>query len=246
MNPTMILAVSRRELMAYFATPVAYVFLLMFSALSAVFAFYMGGLYERGQADLAPFFNFHPWLYLFLVAAISMRLWAEERKSGTIEFLLTQPLAPADAVIGKFLAGWAFLGLALLLTLPIWASVNYLGEPDNGAILAAYLGSWILAAGYLGLGCFCSALTQNQVVAFILSLGLGFTFMMSGFPLVLDALTDWAPLWLSDAIAATSLLRHFEGLSRGVVDLADVLFFVVFTGGWLVATAIVIDMKKGG
>lgn len=246
LNLDAIITVARRELAAYFATPVAYVFLLMFSSLAAVLTFYMGGFYESGQADLRTFFTFHPWLYLFLVAAISMRLWAEERKSGTIEFLLTQPLSTATAVAGKFLAGWSFLGLALLTTLPIWATVNYLGAPDNGAILAAYLGSWLLAAGYLGLGCFTSALTQNQVVAFILSLALGFAFMMAGFPLVLDAIAGWAPLWLSDAIASTSLLRHFEGISKGVLDLADIVFFVVFTGGWLLATAIVIDMKKGG
>lgn len=241
-----VIAIARRELAAYFATPLAYVFLLMFSSLASVFTFYVGRFYDRGQADLQPFFGFHPWLYLFLVSAIAMRLWAEERKTGTLELLLTQPVSLWAAVLGKFLAGWLFVGLALLMTTPVWLTVNYLGDPDNGAILAAYLGSWLLAGGFLSLGCFTSALTQNQVVAFILSAVLCFLFVMTGFPMVLDAFTGWAPTVLVDAVAATSLLFHFQDLSRGVLSLADLTYFVVFVAGWLAATAIVIDMKKGG
>jgi ABC-2 type transport system permease protein len=240
------IAIALRELSAYFATPLAYVFLLMFSSLASVFTFHVGSFYARGQADLQPFFGFHPWLYLFLVSAIAMRLWAEERKTGTLELLLTQPVALWAAVLGKFLAGWLFLGLALLMTVPVWLTVNYLGDPDNGAILAAYLGSWLLAGGFLALGCFTSALTQNQVVAFILSAVLCFLFVMTGFPMVLDAFTGWAPAALVDAVASTSLLFHFQDLSRGVLSLADLGYFLVFIAGWLAATAIVIDMKKGG
>lgn len=177
----------KRELASYFATPLAYVFIVIFLVLAGVFTFYLGNFYERNQADLASFFAFHPWLYLFLVPALAMRLWAEERKSGSIELLMTLPLTRFEAVAGKFLAAWAFAGIALLLTFPMVLTVNYLGEPDNGAILAGYLGSWLLAGGYLAIGSCMSALAKNQVIAFILAVAACFLFMLSGFPLVLDA-----------------------------------------------------------
>ena len=174
--------IMRRELGSYFATPLAYVFILIFLVLANAFTFYLGGFFERGQADLAPFFNFHPWLYLFLIPALAMRLWAEERKTGSIELLLTQPITLWEAVLGKFIAAWIFAALALALTFPIWITVNYLGTPDNGAILAGYVGSLLLAGGFLAIGSCMSALTRNQVIAFILGVVVCFVFLLAGFP----------------------------------------------------------------
>ncbi len=234
----------RRELASYFATPLAYVFIVIFLMLSGALTFFLGGWFERGQADLLPFFGFHPWLYLFLVPAISMRLWAEERKSGTIELLLTLPITVFQAVLGKFLAAWVFIGLALLLTFPMWVTVNYLGTPDNGVILAAYLGSWLMAGAFLAVGSCMSAATNNQVIAFILSVVVCFLFILIGFSMLFDAMKDWAPLPLLDAVTGLSFLSHFQAISRGVLDLRDVLFFLVMITAWLLATAIVIDIKK--
>ena len=234
----------RRELASYFSTPLAYVFLVIFLVLSGVFTFYLGGFYERNQADLGVFFGFHPWLYLFLVPAIAMRLWAEERKSGTIELLITLPIRRAEAVAGKFLAAWVFAGLALLLTFPMVLTVNYLGEPDNGAILTGYLGSWLLAGSYLAVGGCMSALARNQVIAFILAVSVCFLFIVSGFPMVLDLFSAWAPQALVDAVASLSFLVRFEAISRGVIDLRDLLYFLSFIAAWLAATAVVIDLKK--
>jgi ABC-2 type transport system permease protein len=242
MNMPMLIA--RRELAAYFATPLAYVFVLIFLVLSGVFTFYIGGFYERGQADLAPFFSFHPWLYLFLVPAISMRLWSEERKSGTIELLLTLPLTRMQAVLGKFLAAWLFTGLALALSFPLWITVNFLGAPDNGVIVASYLGSWLMAGSFLAIGSCMSALNRNQVIAFITTAVVCFLFILSGFPLVLDALSGWAPQLLIDAIASMSFLTHFTAVSKGVIGLRDLLFFVSLTVVWLAATAVVIELKQ--
>ncbi len=234
----------KRELASYFATPLAYVFILIFLVLSGVFTFYLGGFYESGQADLAPFFNFHPWLYLFLVPAIAMRLWAEERKSGSIELLMTLPITRTDAVLGKFLAAWVFAGIALLLTFPMIITVNYLGQPDNGAIFTGYLGSWLMAGGFLAIGSCMSALAKNQVIAFILAVVVSFLFIVSGFPLVLDAFSAWAPQMVLDAIASLSFLTRFEAISKGVIDLRDLLYFVTLIAAWLAATAVVVDLKK--
>jgi len=234
----------RRELASYFATPLAYVFIVIFLVLANAFTFYLGGFYERGQADLAPFFNFHPWLYLFLIPAISMRLWAEERKSGSIELLMTQPVTLWEAVLGKFLAAWIFTALALALTFPMWITVNYLGNPDNGTILAAYLGSLLLAGGFLAIGSCMSALTQNQVVAFILGVVVCFLFLLAGFPLVLDIFHGWAPQMLVEAIASLSFLTHFESIAKGVIDVRDLLYFAMLIGLFLLATAIALDVRK--
>jgi ABC-2 type transport system permease protein len=234
----------RRELLSYFATPVAYVFIVIFLVLNGVFTFYLGGFYERGQADLEPFFNYHPWLYLFLVPAVAMRLWAEERKTGSIELLLTLPVTMLQAVLGKFLAAWCFTGLALLLTFPIWISVNYLGDPDNGVILAGYLGSFLMAGGFLAIGSCLSATTRNQVIAFILSVVVCFAFLLSGFPLVLDPFRSWAPAGVVEAIASLSFLTHFESISKGMIDLRDLIYFAMMIGFWLYANALVIDVKK--
>jgi ABC-2 type transport system permease protein len=236
--------IMRRELASYFATPLAYVFILIFLMLANGFAFYLGGFYERGQADLDPFFIFHPWLYLFLIPAISMKLWAEERNSGSIELLMTLPVSLWDAVLGKFLAAWIFTALALALTFPLWITVNYLGSPDNGAILAAYLGSLLLAGGFLAIGSCMSALTRNQVVAFILGVVVCFAFLLAGFPMVLDVFRAWAPQALVDAIASLSFLTHFESIVKGVIDVRDLLYFAMLIGFFLAATAVAVELRK--
>jgi ABC-2 type transport system permease protein len=234
----------RRELNGYFATPVAYVFLIIFLVMTGIFTFYLGNFYERGYADLDPFFRFHPWLYLFLVPAISMRLWAEERRLGTIELLFTLPMTTIQAVLGKFLAAWVFIGLALLLTLTMWITVNYLGDPDNGVILAAYIGSWLMAGGFLAIGSCMSALTRNQVVAFILSVVVCFLFLLSGLPMVMNVFTGWAPQSVLDGVASMSFLKHFADISKGVIDLRDLVYFVLMIGFWLLANVLILDMKK--
>lgn len=240
-----IATVMRRELAGYFATPVAYVFIVIFLVMTGVFTFYMGNFYERGISNLDPFFRFHPWLYLFLVPAISMRLWAEERKSGTVELLLTLPITLPQAVIGKFLAAWLFIGAALLLTFPSWITVNFLGQPDNGSILAAYIGSWLMAGGMLAIGSCMSAVTRNQVVAFILSVVACFMFLLSGLPMVMDLFSGWAPQVLMDAVAGLSFLSHFADISKGVIDLRDLVYFLLVCVFWLTANVIVLEMKKG-
>lgn len=247
MNPSalkMTGIILRRELASYFSTPLAYVFIIIFLALAGVFTFYMGNFFERGQADLLPFFNFHPWLYLFLVPAIAMRLWAEERKSGSIELLLTLPITMWQAVLGKFLAAWLFCGLALVLTFPMWITVAWLGEPDHGAIATGYLGSWLMAGGFLAIGSCMSAITKNQVIAFIVGLVVCFLFLVSGLPLVMDAFSSWAPDVLVEAIASLSFMAHFEGLSKGVIDIRDVLYFVAVMVAWLYANTLLVEMKK--
>ncbi|MFA5589576.1 MAG: ABC transporter permease subunit [Lysobacteraceae bacterium] len=242
MNP--VRAIFKRELASYFATPVAYVFIVIFLVLAGAFTFYLGGFYERGQADLQPFFNFHPWLYLFLVPAVSMRLWSEERKSGTIELLLTLPVTMWQAVLGKFLAAWAFICIALALTFPIWLTVNYLGDPDNGAILAGYLGSALMAGAFLAIGACLSAATRNQVIAFILTVVVCFVLLLAGFSLVLEAISAVFPQGVVDAVAGLSFLTHFSAIAKGVVDLRDALYFVLTIVFWLVACALVIDLRK--
>src|SRR5450755_3186854 len=234
----------RRELASYFATPLAYVFIVIFLLLTAVFTFQIGGFLERGQADLQAFFRWHPWIYLVLIPAISMRLWAEERNSGSIELLMTLPIELWQAVAGKFLAAWVFAGIALALTFPVWVTVNYLGQPDNGVIIAAYLGSWMMAGGFLAIGMCLSAATRNQVIAFITAALVGFVFLLAGFPLVLDLVRGVLPEQLVEAIASLSFLTHFEAISKGVIDLRDVVYFIALTAFWLTATALVLDMKK--
>lgn len=234
----------KRELESYFATPVAYVFIVIFLVLSGALTFHMGNFYERGQADLIPFFNFHPWLYLFLVPAISMRLWAEERKSGSIELLLTLPITMIEAVIGKFLAAWLFTAIALFLTFPLWITVNYLGNPDNGVIFATYIGSLLMAGGFLSIGACISATTKNQVIAFVISVVICFAFLLSGSSIVLDFFKGWAPQYIVDAISSLSFLTHYTSISKGVIDLRDIIYFAALIGCWLYANAVVIEMKK--
>lgn len=237
-------ALMRRELRSYFVTPVAYVFLVIFLVLAGILTFYAGDFYERGQADLQPFFVVHPWLYLILAPALSMRIWAEEAKGGTLELLLTLPITLTQAMLGKFLAAWLFLGLALVLTVPIWLTVNYLGTPDNGVILASYLGSWLMAGAFLAIGACLSALTRSQVVAFILTALVCVLLILVGQPQVLDFFQGALPRRLANAMAHLSILRHFEAIARGVLDPRDVLYFMFTIVGWLTAGVLVLDLKR--
>jgi ABC-2 type transport system permease protein len=239
-----VLTICKRELGGYFATPLAYVFIVVFLFVTALMTFYVGNFFERGQADLQVFFLFHPWLYLFFVPAISMRLWAEERKSGTIELLMTLPLPLWSIVLGKFLAAWLFTLIALALTFPMWLTVNYLGRPDNGVILAGYVGSTLMAGGYMAIGSCISALTRNQVIAFVLSVVVCFLFTVAGAPMVLDFFAAWAPRPLLDTIASFSFLGHFQAIGQGVIDLRDFVYFVALIALWLFANAAVIEMRK--
>jgi ABC-2 type transport system permease protein len=236
----------KREFAAYFATPLAYVFIVIFLFAMGAFTFYIGHFYENGVADLSVFFGFHPWLYLFLVPAISMRLWAEERRSGTMELLLTLPVPLWATVAGKFLAAWAFTAVALALTFPIWITVNFLGSPDNGVIFASYIGSLLMAGGYLAIGACISASTGNQVIAFVVSVVVCFLFTISGAPLVLDVFRSWAPLALVNAVSSFSFLTHFTAISAGVIDLRDVIFFFSLIALFLTANVVIIDLKKTG
>lgn len=238
-------AIFKRELNAYFSTPLAYVFIVIFLALAGAVTFYFGAFFDRGQADLQPFFAFHPWLYLFLIPAVGMRLWAEERKTGTLEMLMTLPVSTVQTVIGKFLAAWAFTAIAVLLTFPIWITVNVLGEPDNGVIVAGYLGSILMAGAFLAICGFVSALTRNQVIAFVISAAVCFMFMMSGLELVLSAFRDWAPQFVIETIASLSFLTHFDGITKGVIDLRDIIYLVSAICVFLFANMVTVDLKKG-
>jgi len=242
MNP-MIKSIIKREMYSYFATPVAYVFIFMFLVLAGVFTFYLGHFYERGQADLAAFFNFHPWLYLFFMPAIAMGLWSPERQMGTIELLMTLPITQWQAVLGKFFAAWLFAGLALVLTFPIWLTVGFLGDPDNGVILGGYLGSWLMAGSFLAIGSCMSVLTKNQIIAFILTVVVCFIFMVSGVSMVLDAFA-WAPQWLVDFVAGLSFLTRFEAIARGVIDLRDLIYFAAMIVLWLYLTQWALQRTK--
>ncbi len=238
-------ALFKRELAGYFATPVAYVFIVIFLFLTGAFTFYLGGFYERAQADLDPFFEFHPWLYLFLVPAIAMRLWAEEHKTGTVELLMTLPVSLWEAVLGKFLAAWCFTGIALALTFPIWITVAYLGEPDHGVVVAGYLGSLLMAGAFLAIGNCVSALTKNQVIAFVIGVAICFLFLMSGFPLVLDFFQGWLPQAIVDAIGSFSFLTHFGAIRKGVIDARSLVYFISLIVFWLYASTLAIDARKG-
>ena len=238
------LVLFKRELRGYFVTPVAYVFIIIFLLLVGILTFNQANFYERGQADLQPFFLWHPWLYLFLIPAISMRLWSEERKLGTIELLFTLPVTMAQAVVAKFLAAWCFTAIALALTFPLWITVNFLGDPDNGVIVASYIGSFLMAGSYLAIGSFVSALTKNQVIAFVISVMLCFAFILAGFPTVLDFFASWTPPAILEAISSFSFLTHFTSITKGVIDLRDLVFFVSLIACFLFMNAVAIELKK--
>ena len=215
-----------RELRGYFRTPLASIFLLVFLALSSGMTFFLGRFFERDQADLTAFFSWHPWLFLVLMPAIGMRLWAEERRSGTIELLVTLPVTNTQLVVGKFLASWFFTLIALILTMPIWITVNFLGDPDNNVILISYFGSWFMAGAFLALTSCLSVLTKNQVIAFIISSISGFILIMAGFNLVLSAVRSWSPSWITETISSMSFLSHFTRIQMGVFDLSTLVFFI--------------------
>ena len=239
-----VLAIFKREFGAYFATPLAAVFIVIFLLLAGASTFFLGDFFEIGQADLQVFFRFHPWLYLLLVPAVAMGLWAEERKTGTIELLLTQPVSLWQAVLGKFLAAWALIALALALTFPMWLTVNWLGEPDNGVILASYLGSLLMAGGFLAIGSCLSALSRSSVLAFILIVLACLLFLLAGFPLVLNPLRGFLPQAAVDAASGLSVLTHFQAITRGVLDLRDLSYFVLGILTWLSATVVVLEIRK--
>jgi ABC-2 type transport system permease protein len=239
-----VFAVFKRELASYFATPIAYVFIVIFLIVSGWFTFFYGGFFEAGQADLGAFFYWHPWLYLLLVPALSMRLWAEERKSGSIELLMTLPLETWQVVAGKYLAAWAFTTISVALTFPIWITVNYLGEPDNGVIFAAYLGSILMAGGFLAVGACLSAATKNQVIAFILSVVTCFALLVPGLGVVQQVLLGIAPQWLVDGLTSLGPQAHFDYISKGVIDLRDIIYFALLIGTALYANTLVLELKK--
>lgn len=239
-----VLIIFRREFVGYFTTPLAYVFIVIFLVMAGMLTFFVGNFFDRGQADLQPFFMFHPWLYLMLIPALSMRLWAEERRSGTIELFLTLPIRMTEAVIGKFLAAWCFAGIALMLTFPFWLTVNFLGHPDNGVILASYIGSFLLSGALLAIGACVSALTKNQVIAFVVTAALAFIFTAAGSPAVLGALQGWAPQWLIDGFTQISFVSRFTAITRGVIDVRDVFYFASVMIAFLFANAILVDLEK--
>lgn len=238
--------VAKRELAAYFDSPVAYVFIVIFLLLAGFFTFTFGAFFDRGEASLGAFFIWMPWLFLFLVPAVGMRLWSEERRSGTMELLLTFPITTWQAIAGKFLASWLFLAIALALTFPVWLTVNVLGDPDNGVIVAGYVGSLLLAGAYLAVSSATSAMTRNQVVSFIVALVVCLALVLVGFPPVTDLLARWAPPWLVEAVAAFSVLTHFEGFQKGVLDSRDVVFFASVIGFALFVTGVVLRGQRAG
>lgn len=239
-----VLIIAKRELGAYFGTPLAYVFAVIFVALTGVFTFYFGNFFDRGQADLTGFFLYHPWLYLILVPAIAMRLWAEERKSGTIELLMTLPVSTWEAILGKFLAAWAFIGVSLILTFPLWITVNMLGDPDNGVIFTSYIGSFLMAGGFLAIGSAISALSKNQVIAFIVAAVICFLFVMSGVEMVQNAAKLVLPQFLLTAISQLSFLTHFDKVARGLLDLPSVFYYLSMIAFFLFANVVIIEQKK--
>jgi ABC-2 type transport system permease protein len=239
--------ITKRELGAYFSSPVAYVFIVIFLLLCGFFTFMVGGFFERGEASLVrPFFDWHPWFYLFLVPAVGMRLWAEERRVGTLELLLTMPITAWQAIVGKFMASWLFLGLALALTFPIVITVNYLGSPDNGVIFTGYVGSWLMAGAYLAISCLTSAVTRAQVVSFILAVVVCLFLILAGFPPVINLLESWASRWFVEMVTSFSVITHFEGFQKGVLDTRDVVFFASIIVFSLFCTSAVLRSHRAG
>ena len=240
-----ILSIFTREFSGYFSTPIAYVFIVIFLFLNGIFTFFLGDIYARGQADLEPFFTWHPWLYLFLVPALAMRLWAEERRVGTVELLMTLPVTVWQVVLGKYFAAWAFTGIALALTFPIWITINYLGDPDNGVIVAAYIGSFMMAGAYLAIGSCISALTKNQVIAFVVAVVVCFLFTITGLPMVTHLFSAWAPQAVIETIGSLSFITNFQNISRGVIDVSNLVYFASMIVFWLFVNTLVIDNRDG-
>jgi len=238
-----ILIIAGRELAAYFSTPVATVFIVIFLILQGALTFNLGDFFARGQADLVPFFTFIPWVFLLLVPAITMRLWAEERRLGTIELLLTLPITQTQAVLGKFLAAWAFCAIALVLTFPFVITVNILGSPDNGVIASGYVGSLLVAGAFLAVGSAMSALTRNQVIAFVLGVAVCFVFAVASYPVVADFLSRNTPV-LADVARRIAVIDRFDDFTRGLISVRDLIFFATFIGFWLYVNAVLVDQRK--
>ncbi len=238
--------IAKRELAGYFSSPVAFVFIVIFLLLSGFFTFMVAGYFDRGEANLMPFFTWHPWLYLFLVPAVGMRMWSEERRLGTIELLLTMPVTTWQAIVGKFLASWAVIALALTLTFPVVATVNYLGHPDNGVIAGGYIGSLLMAGAYLAISAMTSAMTRNQVVSFIIAVVLSLFLILAGWPPVTDLLVQWAKPWVVDGVAAFSVMTHFESVQKGVLDSRDILYFLSVIVFSLFTTGVIIRAHRAG
>lgn len=234
----------RRELKGYFESPVAYVFMIVFLILTGFLTFSVSQFYERGSADLQPFFFWHPWVYLLLVPAATMGLWAEERRSGTIELLLTMPITMPQAILAKFLAAWLFIVLCMLLTFPVVLTTAYLGNPDLGVIFAGYLGSMLMAGAYVAVGMLTSALTRSQVISFVLALLICLLLVMAGWPPVINFFVRWAPAWLISAVANFSIMPHYDSIQRGVIDLRDIVYYFSVMVFMLFATHLVIENRK--
>ena len=240
-----ILSIFTREFSGYFSTPIAYVFIVIFLFLNGMFTFFLGDIYARGQADLEPFFTWHPWLYLFLVPALAMRLWAEERRVGTVELLMTLPVTVWQVVLGKYFAAWAFTGIALAFTFPIWITINYLGDPDNGVVVAAYIGSFLMAGAYLAIGSCISALTKNQVIAFVIAVVVCFLFTITGLPMVTHLFSAWAPQAVIETVGSLSFITNFQNISRGVIDISNLVYFASMIVFWLFVNTLVIGNRDG-
>jgi ABC-2 type transport system permease protein len=241
-----ILTIAKREISGYFSSPVAFVFIVIFLLVSGFFTFMIAGLFESGEANLLTFFTWHPWLYLFLVPSVGMRMWSEERRLGTMELLLTMPITPWEAIVGKFLASWAVVALALALTFPVVITVNYLGSPDNGVIVASYIGSLLMAGAYLAVSAMTSAMTRNQVVSFIISVVLLLFLILVGIPQVTETLVNWLPSWVVQGIAGFSILSHFQSIQKGVLDSRDILYFISVMVFALFTTGVIIRAHRAG
>lgn len=246
MKASPVITIFKRELTAYFASPIAFVFIVIFLLLSGFFTFTVAGFFENGEATLAPFFVWLPWLFLFLVPAAGMRMWSEERRLGTIELLLTMPISPWQAIWGKFLASWAVIALSVLLTFPFVLTVNYLGHPDNGVIFASYLGSLLMAGAYLAVSAMTSALTRNQVISFILSVVLLLFLILAGWTPVVNLLGQWAPQWLVSTVGSFSVMTHFISIQNGVIDSRDILFFLSVIVFSLFTTSVILHAHRAG
>jgi ABC-2 type transport system permease protein len=241
-----VITIAKREINCYFASPIAFVFIVIFLLLCGFLTFMVTGFFENGEASLASFFVWLPWLYLFLVPAIGMRMWSEERRLGTIELLLTMPITPWQAIAGKFLAAWAVIAVAMLFTFPFALTVNFLGHPDNGVILASYIGSLLLAGAYLAVSAMTSALTRNQVISFILSVVFLLFLILAGWTPVTNMLGQWAPSWLVSTISAFSVMTHFTSIQNGVIDSRDILFFLSVIAFALFTGSVIIRAHRAG
>ena len=239
-----VVIITVRELVSYFCSSLGYILAAVFVAISAGLTFYFGHFFDRGVAALRAFFQFHPWLHLLLMPALGMRLWAEENKLGTLEFLISLPVKVTEAVIGKFLAAWIYSGIVLILTFPLWITVNFVGNPDNGVILATYIASWLMAGGFLTLSACASAMTSNQAVAFVIAVTMCFLFMMTGVDLIQGAFKGWAPQWLTSIVSQLSMMSNFDAISNGVIDFRNFLYFVSLIVLGLLINSLIIDIKK--